>query len=237
MTEIEICAIPIPNANINSFDKLIRYLSKEKRARIMQFKKNDDKFRSLFAEILLRLMICKKIKCKNEQVNFEINSYGKPHLVGNSEVHFNISHSGKWVIISLANSQIGIDIEEIKEIDYLAISKRYFSDREYKDLSNISEHQQLRYFYNLWTLKESYVKNIGLGLSKPLYTFTITKINGIFSLLEKGDKISNIYQFWQWPIDTDKYVCSLCIKENKNIKINYNLYSQRKLIKELIQYF
>jgi 4'-phosphopantetheinyl transferase len=87
-------------------------------------------------------------------------------------IHFNISHAGEWVLCAISNTEIGIDIELIQPID-LDIAKYYFSEVEYMDLQRKEGAEKVSYFFDLWTLKESYIKARGMGLSIPLKDFCI----------------------------------------------------------------
>lgn len=94
----------------------------------------------------------------------------------NYNIHYNISHSDKQVTGSTDNLPVGIDVEQIKPID-IKISERFFSKHEFNKLLGKSYTEREPYFYELWTLKESYIKAVEKGLSIPLDSFTI-RING-----------------------------------------------------------
>jgi 4'-phosphopantetheinyl transferase len=64
---------------------------------------------------------------------------------------------------------IGVDIEKIKadpKNDELAGS--ICCDRELATLAGLPEPQRFVEFYRYWTLKEAYVKALGVGLSFPV---------------------------------------------------------------------
>ena len=77
------------------------------------------------------------------------------------------------ILIGITRSNpIGVDIEFIKRSnDIQKISKHYFSDVEVCNLNQLPPDQRINRFYDLWTLKESYIKAWGLGLSIPLADF------------------------------------------------------------------
>jgi len=154
------------------FEKLMTCVSNEKRERIRRFRKYDDALRSLIGDVLARYLICRRLKVKNKDIVFDANEYGKPFLKNFSDIEFNISHSGKWVTCCLDTHPTGIDIEQIRHID-MSIAQRFFSEEEYKYLMSKSIVEREAFFYDLWTLKESYIKAVGRGLSIPLNSFTI----------------------------------------------------------------
>lgn len=237
VNKIEICAVKIPkNGSLSLFDVLLQSISVEKRDKILKFYRIEDAMRSLFADLLLRTMLCKYGNFKNSDLFFVYNSYGKPYLANNNRIEFNVSHSGDWVVCVVYHSQIGIDIEEIKEKEYLKLSKRFFSTKEVQDLMIKPKEKQLQYFYNLWTLKESYVKNIGCGLSMSLSSFTITQTNGNYYLVNTPkDKIAN-YKFQQYLID-DNYICSVCVKGGLQLMPSkVQIFNSQILITEFMKY-
>ena len=146
------------NRNIgrDDFNNLLYCVSEEKKERISRFYKYEDAQRTLLGDVLVRYAICKSLGAKNRDLIFDTNEYGKPILQEPTGINFNISHSGDCVVCAVDNNAVGIDVETIKPID-LKIAERFFSKDEYLSLINRPEEAKLKYFYMLWTLKESYV--------------------------------------------------------------------------------
>lgn len=193
------------------FEKLMTYVSYEKRERIRRFRKYEDALRSLIGDVLARYLICRRLKIVNKDIVFGANEYGKPFLKNCRDVEFNISHSGKWVACSLGNLPTGIDIEQIRPID-MGIAQRFFSKEEFKNLmsKNISEREA--FFYDLWTLKESYIKAVGKGLSIPLNSFTISIQEDNITIHTMHGKDN--YYARQYYIDKD-YKMAICSIKNE----------------------
>lgn len=82
----------------------------------------------------------------NEEIKFIYNEYGKPFVQNFSDFHFNISHSGEWVVCATANSNVGIDIERVSDIEALKLANEFFSEEEFYDLSNMNSDEQINYF-------------------------------------------------------------------------------------------
>ncbi len=160
--------------NPAQFAALAAHLDTAKRERISRFIREEDRYRALLGGILARVAICNILDISNKAIVLADNGYGKPVLKGYPEFHFNIAHSGEWVvcIADHSNHPAGIDVERIKPADF-KIARRFFSRDEYNDLQHKEYQEKLSYFYDLWTLKESYIKAVGKGLSIPLNSFSV----------------------------------------------------------------
>lgn len=94
------------------------------------------------------------------------DKYGKPYLPDYENIHFNISHCDDYVACAISNCPIGIDIERVGYISY-AMVKKILTINEQSYLNNFIDDYDYKYhFYQLWTLKESYLKCIGKGFLK-----------------------------------------------------------------------
>ena len=78
----------------------------------------------------------------------------------------------------MLNDDIGCDVENTQRTsDVMSIAKYSFSESEVNDLTLQPTAQQTSRFFDYWTLKESYIKAWGLGLSIPLKDFSFTLPN------------------------------------------------------------
>ena len=151
--------------------QVTRHLSVEKQSRIHRFRNYDDARRSLTSDLLVRSLVMNKLALNNAEIIFGENGYNKPFLENNPQFEFNVSHSEDWVVCAVDRHPVGIDVEQMKPID-LGIAERFFTADEYRKIMERKGTEQLAYFYQLWTLKESYIKAIGKGLSIPLDSFS-----------------------------------------------------------------
>ncbi|MFP7736244.1 4'-phosphopantetheinyl transferase family protein [Priestia aryabhattai] len=211
---IEVYALQVPdNIQPQIYSRLLSSVSLTKQERIKRFKRKEDIYRTLIADILIRSIISAKCGMPNEDITFTYNSYGKPFLLRDNNFSFNVSHSGRWVVAIIGEQElIGIDVEEIRPID-IDIARRFFAPEEYIALKEKEEREYLSYFYDLWTLKESYIKAIGRGMSIPLDSFVIKRksFSREFSISQKDSLYS--FFFRQYAIDT-KYKISACATSN-----------------------
>lgn len=180
--------------------------------KIESFKFSIDQQRSLMGQLMVRLFYAEKLKTHWTDFKFEYNEQDKPSLKNYSSEYFNISHSGNWVIVVFSDQEVGCDIE-IAKGDRRKIAERFFTPQEIKDLENqIDEESRIKYFYQLWSLKESYMKAIGKGISMSLSSFAFIKKEEKYTL-----DFSKYGTDWFFHSDTieEKYFLSICSKYQK----------------------
>lgn len=156
------------------YNDIILNIKENKRKQVSKIIQYDDKLRAIFGEMLVLTVLSELLKIDYNEITRVKGNCGKPYLMEYDDVHYNISHSGNWVVMVVDNEPVGIDIEEIKPFD-LRIAKRFFSDMENSFLDEVEGMKKLDYFFDLWTLKESFLKKVGFGLTLPLNSFSIIK--------------------------------------------------------------
>lgn len=166
-------------------DDLLAILPEPSARKINAFFRTSDAQRSLFGELLIRRLVCEKLGIPNRDLAISFEDKGKPFVMG-YPVHFNMSHSGVWVVAAVASAPVGIDIEQMKR-SRLEVARRFFTEMEYMDLMNKPEPDRTEYFYTLWTLKESYLKAVGRGLTLPLNSFTVRIQHGEYMIDINGN--------------------------------------------------
>lgn len=144
-------------------------LNIKKRKRIKKYVQNKDKLLSIYGNSLLRYSLSSQGNVLSNKKILE-NEYGKPYLSDDS-IFFNISHSGTKVICATSIKPIGIDIQK-KRNQYSSIIS-FFHKKEKELLQAASHSQNSDLFFKIWTYKESYIKYLGVGLSKPLNSFYV----------------------------------------------------------------
>jgi len=155
---------------------------------------------------------------------FSKNNFGKPwisHPDRQLPIRFNLSHTNGLVMCGVVQDyEIGVDVEDIERPTNTAYEDicRYFSTRETADLLELPEQQQKQRFFDYWTLKESYIKALGMGLSIPLdkfsFLFKHDKLTG-FSIHPDLKDNADSWQFWRVSLDT-KYRVAVAVKGGSN---------------------
>lgn len=123
-----------------------------------------------------------------ERTEYEIcrNIHGKPYLKEEISCCFNISHSGDYVVCAFSDTEVGVDIEK-KLNPRMQVARRFFHPVELAMLESRSEEQGER-FYDLWTVKESFLKYTGQGLSRPLSSFRVDMPKKGEAVLYEGER-------------------------------------------------
>lgn len=139
-------------------------LSDQRREQALKYK-HDQGRRTCVAAYLL---LCEGLKREygiTEPPVFGYSEHGKPYIIGQEHIHFNMSHCREAAICAIAPYPIGVDIESIRSyneslIDYTMNEQEVRSIKEAK-------HPELA-FTRLWTRKEAILKMSGVGIGHDL---------------------------------------------------------------------
>lgn len=159
-------------------EELLSLLTDDERARHDRFIVPSPRVQFVAARATLR----RALSLRHPEVDprawrFAENAHGRPHLTGPVlGAHFNVSHTPGMVVVALSDDpDVGVDVEAASRAsDALKIADRFFSPDEVRDLRALPEAQQRDRFFDLWTLKESYIKARGMGLAISLSRFSFS---------------------------------------------------------------
>ena len=127
-------------------------------------------------------------------------------IVGVENVFLIFLHSGDYVVCAVSDREIGIDIEKRAKAR-MEVAGRFFHGEEVAQLKMLEEDKQDQLFFNYWSVKESFLKYIGTGLTRPLNSFIVSFSGGDVSLFEGENKLP-LYVY-ACPVD-DGYACHVC---------------------------
>lgn len=166
------CA-PLPVTK-RKFEYYLTLLSEEERAHAKTLIATAVKERYICGRGGLRSILARYLNRHPTSLAFAYQTYGKPMLAGSTDLDFNLAHTDQYILYGLTKrADIGVDIEFMRPIDFEALSKRFFSEREFAQVMAAKQEERLATFYRIWTYKEAFVKAIGMGLSCPLSDFEI----------------------------------------------------------------
>ena len=132
-------------------EKILRGLPEDLRKKALRYRKEDDRLRSIGSSFLL-------LRAANGR-EIHYSTEGKPFVEGGN--HFNISHSGDYVVLAEADSPVGVDVERVADIG-IDDDLRNAALTE-KEKSWVKD--SLLRFYVVWTRKESLIKCEGRGFT------------------------------------------------------------------------
>ena len=145
-------------------------LSAGERLRADRFVFAEDRRDFTLAHDLLRRCLSAYRPVEPGAWDFQADAAGKPYLGSDPTLSFNLSHTRQLVACAIAaGAPVGIDVERAARLaDAGAIAGRYFSTFEVASLARCRDDAHKLRFLELWTLKESFVKAVGVGLTMPL---------------------------------------------------------------------
>ncbi|XP_071055572.1 L-aminoadipate-semialdehyde dehydrogenase-phosphopantetheinyl transferase [Onthophagus taurus] len=230
----------------------------EEKDRLIKFVFKDDFKSSLIGRLMMRKFVSESTQLEYNKIRFKRDDKGKPILIDPekrfSNLSFNVSHQGDYVVIAGEKNlpNIGVDVMKIEYSgskslsEFFRIMNRQFSQLEWLNIKGCgSEREQLAMFCRHWSLKESYVKAIGVGITINLQDISF-KINtkrlrkdvlvSDTELFIKNQKVN--WEFQEMLLNDDHCVSvalnKTCLNENFQPKSLFREISFEELTKNSI---
>lgn len=164
---IRVICTDISGLSPSDYQALYEKSSDERKMRADRYRRREDSIRCVAAGALLRYAL------GTSEYTVEKTPDGKPFIKGKECFHYNLSHSGRWVVIAFGDSEVGVDVEELRaDADIEAIARRFFTTEERHYVFEAEQDQRQR-FFEIWTGKESYLKYLGTGLKTDMTAFSV----------------------------------------------------------------
>ena len=189
------CSIAdVPCTQSAEWSMLLSFVTDEERSRILKFRFDDDRKRALVSVLLQKALIRHHL-CASTDKGFCIRrtKENKPYmLVKMSETvsspsglwNYNLSHHGQFVgIASHSRLLVGADLVDVQTRSpsihsaraYVEMFERNLDPKEFSFiLAQPDEDSVYLAFFIIWSLKESFIKAIGLGLGFELHNICFT---------------------------------------------------------------
>lgn len=177
------------------FNKHLALMPEKRRDKVIRMAKEKQKL-SLGAGILIKAFV-------GDDISY--NEYGKPI---SDKLEFNISHSGKYVVISTASEPVGVDIQIFKR-GMRHIAHRFFSVEECITIDQ--SYTPDTTFIKIWSLKEAFLKCVGIGLCNDLNNFSVKIDDDRITVSQNFN--NNFYYFKNYEVEG--YQLSVCCEDNR----------------------
>ena len=179
------------------FEQLLEQVDDTRKEKILKLRTFTKQKQSLGAGLLIK---------KYVGDIHSLNKNGKPK---NNDTEFNISHSGKYVVLTKGGTEpVGVDIE-LMQRGNKHIAPRFFTLDECVQIDRSYDPDKT--FTQIWTLKEAFLKCIGSGVGKGLKRFTIHIDDEKIRIDNRINR--NFYYFKEY--DVSGYKLSVCSEDNR----------------------
>ena len=159
---------------------LLALLSEEERAKADRFMFPHDRDCFVAAHALLRTTLSDFFARAPQDWAFATNAWGKPRVEaadGSARLCFNLSHTRGHVAVAVAlDREVGVDVERMAPARAdEEVARQLFAPAEFAAFQEETEGGRVEAFFDFWTLKEAYIKAVGLGVALPLQDFAFTR--------------------------------------------------------------
>ena len=215
--------MPTGRVGLAEYRRWLPMLDRDERERAGRFRFERDRREFIAAHALLRRMLAFHLGKPAAKWQFATGAFGKPKIdekFSMPDIDFSMSHTRGLVAAAvISHGTIGVDVEKIDPAKAdLAVAQAYFASSEVEILRAVAQHERAACFFNLWTLKESYLKATGTGLETPLDSFSFTLSPVRISFLADSTDLAERWHF-QMLTTTGRHALSLAVANRGNAAI------------------
>ncbi|AXA42375.1 4'-phosphopantetheinyl transferase family protein [Rhizobium leguminosarum] len=152
--------------NESDWNRWMQSLSSDERDRAATYRFERDRASFIAGRYLLRQLLSLQTGISPSKVPLSPDRHGKLRLEGRDRPQFSLANADGLVAVAVASGcdHVGIDCERVDaEIEETAVDS-YCSADERRWLAELPARESARGAIALWTLKESHLKALGVGL-------------------------------------------------------------------------
>jgi 4'-phosphopantetheinyl transferase len=218
--------------------RLLPVLSPEERMTCGRFVFEKDRLQYLLAHTLLRQTLSQYAPVRATDWRFVAEDYGKPQIALplDEPLYFNLSHADGLVACVVARqSQVGVDAEQLgRSGSLLEIAHHFFAPAEVAYMEKHLPSEQREIFFNIWTLKEAYIKARGLGLSLPLQEFAFELKQGQPPGITFSAAINDSPERWRFETLRPGPQHIIAVAAQRQTELAWNLLASQVTIEKLL---
>jgi len=215
--EVHVWCVEVGSAH-TCRDVFWSYLAGDERQKAADLLFEGDRKRFVVSRGVLRALLGSYLRRHPGSLEFDYNPYGKPLLIGHSDICFSTSHSHGLVLLAFSHGrEIGVDIERVRaDLGFERIAAGCFSPREIATLHSLRHDLRQEAFFACWTRKEALAKAEGEGLALSLCRFDVTlaPLEPAMRLDTKGDPFDPTKWTLRELTPNPDYVAALAVEGN-----------------------
>jgi 4'-phosphopantetheinyl transferase len=135
------------------------------------------KIEYLVTRFLVRSVLSKYLHTPPQMIEFTKGEFGRPEIsLPPTDLVFNISHCRDFVVCAIgSNCELGVDLEKTRDLSEIeSIIQNHLTPQEKEVIQSFANKDQVEKFYELWTLKEAFIKAKGHGHSLRINRITFS---------------------------------------------------------------
>jgi 4'-phosphopantetheinyl transferase len=177
--------------------RCVDVLSDDERERWAAFHSDAAALDFLLGRALVRCALAHATGQRPEQWRFRTNAAGRPAIADATGPSFNLSHTPGLVCCVVASGcDVGIDVEAAdRDLPIAELAERFFSARESAWIEAAAASERRTRFFQLFTLKEAYLKGRGAGIANRLQDVDV-RIGERIEIEDRGASDAHRWQLW-----------------------------------------
>lgn len=189
------------------------------RRTVDRLRRGEDRHERLVSCALKRASLSRYADVPPGSWSFQRGPKGRPHIVScccRLPLHFNVSHTDGLVACAVTlDREVGLDVESTgRQRDLGSVANRFFSPEEARELSALPDRERRERFFDYWTLKEAYLKALGVGLSVSLAGFSFELADGLPIRVKPSGRAAEDPDAWQFELlrPTPDHVMAVAVR-------------------------
>ena len=226
--QVHLFIAPIASdATPESIDRHLLVLSDEERARADRFHFEADRRAYVTSHALVRAALSQLEGVDASSFRFVENRYGRPEIVApnGSRLKFNMSRTNGMTVCAVARErELGVDVEDTERPgETIGVADSFFARDEIAALRALPANRQRARFFEYWTLKESYIKARGMGLSLPLDRFAFT-VEGDRAHIVIDQSLFDDASTWRFSLlrPTPRHLVALAVRGDARLVVHHD---------------
>jgi 4'-phosphopantetheinyl transferase len=171
---LDVWVLPVSSVRTERAD--LSVLDAQEQGRVAKIIRDQDRDSYLVAHLAVRHLLGKHLGVAPAEIVLSRDPcpncaapHGRPVLAGPARpVEFSLSHGGDLVLVGIAETAVGVDVEAVPDGEVAANLCARLHPDEQREITAAERLDDA--FARVWARKEAYLKGIGTGLSRGLST-------------------------------------------------------------------